>query len=475
MRSYVRIALCYSSQGKDVKTIETRLMNFFVAKIHQRPFLAGNVIQDQTSKQTGKLKIRFTRSDVDDWKPYFNHLSEADIPTYQDLDERGMPPSTFVGHKLNPLPDSPDEDAAAAFAVQATFIAGGVIVVIYMHHSVGDAHGFGLLMSAAAEAKTYMGDTLGTNAAAETLSRQNLSQANGVKSQPRLHPEWATLCAHLSNLYIIDGSALTLTEHNKEASGHRISANEHEKPTKSTWSKWRSSIFSFSHKRLIQLKKDLGRKLEPGNSDHPPFLSTFDCIAALFWMSVSRARFSQNNAVATFTGLSTLATAVDIRRKVKPAVPDNYIGNAVTLKTVSMAISRLLQPPSSSSCACYVASALRKAILEVDDHYTRSAISIINSCDDVRRTNLTDLDLGKDLVVTSLAGLPVITSDLGMGLGPPRWVRKPSTKPQGPGVIVLPSCVGSEVTEVMLQLESGEMDRLLADETFMDFVDRQVE
>jgi hypothetical protein len=117
-------------------------------------------------------------------------------------------------------------------------------------------------------------------------------------------------------------------------------------------------------------------------------------------------------------------------------VAEDSFGNACSLNTTALPFNALEKPLSDLPALCRVASAIRRAILEVDDEHVRSAIAVVNEVDDVRMTNLAELDLRRDVVGTSLKDLPVGEADLGMGLGAPMWVRKPSTVKQGPGLTV---------------------------------------
>jgi hypothetical protein len=83
-------------------------------------------------------------------------FDEATFPhTYQQLKQNGMPPSafkctTFVPEDLANWPGVPsngegkvdfDRSDAPAMRIQAFFIPGGLVLSMYMHHSVVDFSG----------------------------------------------------------------------------------------------------------------------------------------------------------------------------------------------------------------------------------------------------------------------------------------------------------------------------------------------
>jgi trichothecene 3-O-acetyltransferase len=449
MRSYVRICLCYPVEDAGLSAIEDRLTTFFISHVRNRPFLAGTVHMVQKPSQAGLLEVRCTRGDVDDWQPIVKHLSKVDFPySYQELADIGMPPTVFIGNVLNPLPDAPVENGAPTFGVQANFIEGGLFVAVYVHHSVADGTSIGSLISPIAgdsPLSSYSAQTLPIAAVAESQVRQHLSTTNGVSPNPSLHPEWRVSS---------DNVHCQQSAHGAE-----------------------SRVFSFGVHQLEDLKRTLVQVLDPRDPRHAPFLSMQDCLAALVWIGVSQARKAANGPTSNIQTDSALVMPVNIRSKVKPALARDYFGNACSLKSVTLPFETLLSPLDGDNVAamCLVASTIRNEISKVDDAYTRSAIAHINSCRDVRETNSPIFGLETDLIYTNLAGLPVETSDLGLGLGPPQWVRKTNTKAQGPGCIVLPKRGEQGLWEIMLQLEHRDMASLLRNQKFMQFVARVTE
>jgi trichothecene 3-O-acetyltransferase len=442
MRSYVRLCLCFPVQKADLGSIEEKLRNIFTCHVYNRPFLAGNVHLVQGAEQSGLLELRCTRGDLEDWQPIVKHLSKPEFPyRYQELTDAGMPSSAFIGNVLNPLPDAPDSHVASAFRVQANLIQGGLIVALYLHHSVADGTSIALLLVPITEvplSSSHGVQSLPTVTAAESRMREGLSVTNGVSANPTLHPEWDSPYARA-----------------KQPASPPVAV---------------SRVFSFCENQLDKFKNALIQALDAKIQDHSRFLSTQDCLAALIWTSVTKARARKADSPATMH--SILAMPVNIRTKVDPPLPPSYFGNACSLKLIALPFSRLLCNLDDIPAICLVASAIRNEIAKVDDSYARSAIAYINSCEDVRETNLAALDLETDLIYTNLSALPMEESDLGLGLGVPQWVRKPSTKPQGPGCIVLPKRVEQGLWEVMVQLEHRDMEGLLGDEGFRQFVVR---
>lgn len=446
MRSYVRICLCFEAQDVDFSLFELNLSTFFRSKLRLMPYLAGRVVPIQGHEWRGSLELRYTQEEVDLWRPITTHLSEDDFAhSYESLSSAGMPPGAFIGNVLNPLPDSPPEVEAPVFCVQANFIDGGLLLNLYLHHSVSDGTGLGLLIHGLPEKideRDYADFDLSAIAETESQCRRVLSLTHSARPNLSLHPEW--------------------------------SANRHESHSKqlSVSPVTESRMLSFSLPKLDRLKRSLSQELDVENPLHSRYLSTNDCFTALIWTGISRARMPRSDPSNT---ASTLAMPVSIRDAIKPPLPADYFGNACILKLISLSMHELLADVNNTAAMCFVASAIRRGVLEVDDDSVRSAIATINSSDDVRDTNQAGLDLTTDLVVTSLATLPINASDLGLGLGNAQWVRKTSTTAQGPGCIVLPKRLDDGVWEVMMQLDPADMACLLLDEGFSAYVERVTE
>lgn len=69
------------------------------------------------------------------------------------------------------------------------------------------------------------------------------------------------------------------------------------------------------------------------------WVSTTDCLCAMLWLAIMRARCWRlgRNATARFT------TAVDARRRLSNPLP-NYFGNLIVAAVATMSINELVQP-----------------------------------------------------------------------------------------------------------------------------------
>jgi hypothetical protein len=309
---------------------------------------------------------------------------------------------------LSLCPDAPDSDFAPVFRVQATFIKGGVLESIYLHHSVGDAGSLGLLMCRPLSG--FQGEDLATQVKEESRRREVLLDSKGAELDLCKHSQWRNVIKSLIQGKHFRGiSASGETVRSSKRSGiHDCAPQPHACPKKLEEShNWRSVIFSFTDARLKGLKEKMSEILpkekHSGSFENAPYLSTEDCLKALLWMRITHARAHLLPDLHNHENISMLGP-VTIRGRM---VAEDSFGNACSLNTTALPFNALEKPLSDLPALCRVASAIRRAILEVDDEHVRSAIAVVNEVDDVRMTNLAELDLRRDVVGKSLKDLPV--------------------------------------------------------------------
>jgi hypothetical protein len=145
-----------------VQTLSEAL-RFTLAKF---PFLAGTIGPADT-EDTGRLSLRYPTEGVDLQRTglFASRKLSGNEYTYAQLKEAGMPPSAFQGSDFCPdvlrnrkpaIPDNaegimPCTHQTPVLAVQAFFIPGGLVLSIYVQHSVLDCCGISTLWKNFAE------------------------------------------------------------------------------------------------------------------------------------------------------------------------------------------------------------------------------------------------------------------------------------------------------------------------------------
>ncbi|KAK5123345.1 hypothetical protein LTR85_002776 [Meristemomyces frigidus] len=443
LRTYIRYCLCYPSQDAEITEVTEKLLTAVKRTVTHIPILAGTVQSVDADGQRGRLEVCVTLDQVNSFQPAFkHHRANLQVPPYEELSAAEMPPMSLMGDVFTPLADLPDSQSSPAFAIQANFIRGGVIVALYLHHSVADIHGMAQVMrqlSSDLPSRKLSDSDLRRDAMEQSRLRDRLSGSRGVRAEAAAHPEYnQTFTDETSNVSHVQGR------------------------------RGCSRVVGFDL-TLVEATKDLindkfHNHWYDGRSVH---ISGFDCIAAILWKATNRASWPHGAPHESQT--STLIIPVNIRNRVEPPLDVDFFGNAGVHASTHAAIVRLGMPLELTSVQ-HAASLIRTSTANVNEHYVRTAIAAINQREEVMENRIPSHRFDTSLVITSWADLPLHEAHLGLGLGKPEWGRKLGRNHSAYGCIVLPVKREKRVWEVTVQLTEDVMERLLKDEGFMKFV-----
>ncbi|KAK1084554.1 hypothetical protein LTR33_002598 [Friedmanniomyces endolithicus] len=455
IRCYIRYCLCFPCNATEVDTAVASLHKAVERLVTHLPILAGNIRPvpepdpGLPPAQKGRLQAQVSLQDTSDFRATVRKLDQDESRhTYSHLAQSRMPPAHLTNAALTPLPDAPDNDAKSApiFAAQANVIEGGLLVALYLHHSVADIHGLAqiiqLLSSSNTATRTLSDDTLRTDAKTQSTLRARLSGTRGAnKANPTEH----------------NSGAATLRQEPSQLTGQERGV---------------CHILAFHLVTLEQTKEALNARFHDFHGDQPIHISAFDCLAAILWKAITRAsrpRGPPENEPGRFVELTI---PVGIRSRLPSSnLPRDYFGNAV-LPAETYARTAELSTPSDLVTLAHTARLVRVAVHRVTEGVTQAKIATINSLENVAEAAVSNRRFDANLVVTSWADLPSTEegAGLGLGLGAPAWGRKIGRAHEGFGCIFLPLGREEGVWEVQVTLTEEVMERLLADEGLMRFV-----
>ena len=445
--SYIRLVLSFpfTATSSSVKALTESLQVGIDHVVSQIPFLAGTLHPQEDASETGRSHVIYPAS-----SPKV-HLRVLDLPSfphdYAALSAAKVPPSE-LSNELAPVPAFADPLSAPfpVFAIQATFIPGGVLLCVCVHHFIMDGTGFGAFLGLLADSCR----SGGTSSCPDIQKIQDRAPCMLGLSEgeiPKEHPEYK----------VVDLDAQPQVQSAPPAI-----------PSMTT------RLFEFSTSSLTKLKDDITTHIHPTNHHSlPSFASTNDCLTALLWTSITRARQSST------TTHSRLGMAVNGRRHLP--VIQAHLSNVNLFATASLPTS-LLSSPSPADLTT-TALTIRHAITAINSYHIRSTISLILSQRNIKSLTYGFHNfLGPDLAVTSWENIGVYGHDWGCGLGKPERVRPVTGGPPGfDGLaIVLPRKVsegeGGEKPglEVMVGLKAEDMERLEGDEVWKRYCDGKV-
>ncbi|KAI4616902.1 hypothetical protein J4E83_006484 [Alternaria metachromatica] len=436
--------------------------------LNKFPFLAGTLTL--ADREAGKLALHYPAEITS------KHLSrvfrskqipyhEKNFPhTYEQLKRDGMPPSAFessmfVPEDLAEYPGIPkdgegkvdfDKSDAPAMRTEAFFIPGGLVLSMYMHHSVFDFSGVTLFWQTFAENVS-------------SLSKQQLFEEHKIMHMESVADKQSQMRKAVDEqIKPPQGSASA----DCYCDGPPRYLQTLPKETKCT-----QRLFVIPASRVRKYRETL-RTQFPENT--PPTMC--NVLAALVWTHVTRARASR----LTKCGLTetSIGIATDLRRRQRPPVSTDYTGNMALFSRGTMNVSDLTKEDRvTKSTIINVINTIKSTILDVDDEWVNRHLTFFKSIEQITDTEVAlALKFGSDIYISSWLnfgadiswGIP--GTDLGKDslAGRPEFIRR-SYGPGDGGMIFLPrrrQTANQEEApfEILVRLAEEDMTRVLEEE-----------
>ncbi|KAI8261140.1 Trichothecene 3-O-acetyltransferase TRI101 [Colletotrichum sp. SAR11_239] len=400
----------------------------------------------QINDETGQHNIKTTDNDVVELSvQYHDGPDDNYVPSYAALEKDAFPPMLLDSKKLLPrimtekqnLTQHGDfhEDDAPVTMFMVTFIRGGLVIGVGLHHLATDVSGLdGFLESWAANTKRLVAGLPLAPFDHSIMDRALLTHYGPAPDAKR----WTELDQRLKTVKLLDTAPQPPPPEFKMPATSEV-------------------LFHFPRSKINQLKANASR------TDPNTWISSYDAIMALCWRCVSRARQSSVTGDTT----TTLMFAVNGRGRLKPPLSKHYVGNVATLSWSELTFDEVVAPGAFPRLAALV----RAANVEVDNDVYRSVVEWVAGVPDKRRVAFNmNAFLGPDVVGSSWQGLSAHqTWDFGFGTS--KAIRWP--KPDLDGfVFYYPSRnTGDpdEGVEMVACLEDSAMQKLLEDPEWLNY------
>jgi len=460
MRSYMRTALCFPLDDAARPAAARHLRAALSRLARQRPDFAGRV---RTGPAGAKQGYVFLETGPDDEIPFEAHDISADFGyTFPQLRDADFPPGAFVQPYLG-VPCDMRKPVSVA-VVRAFFIAGGLVLAIFFHHSFADGDCLRLFVESIA-AQTR-GDPVGPAAARPPPPKgsDGVFDAAGFSAAAprdvsaddvrRLAPEYALL-----------ETPCGPTVPRPRPGG--VPAEQIKKTGKT---------FVFDNRALAALRAAVQ---EQTGAVRPP--SNYVALATLAWAHVTRARLRDVEYVPK-GGLDTparLQTMVNWKARASAARSAGYFGNATIVAVTQLSTRRVVDGCGSPRALGALAAAVEATIAGVDDGFVERRTRLFEALPDPRRLGL-DFD-------------PRTPQDLGFNTwryfgADTRWRLAGDEGEEAPaaamrrvqeawnmsGALILPARRGSAVHELLVTLPATAMELLCKDGAWMRWVARTV-
>ncbi|CAI6342351.1 unnamed protein product [Periconia digitata] len=414
------------------------------------PFLAGTV--QPANSESGKLSVTYERVVPDVITANLFSASSILPPkecfhTYKQLKRDGMPQSFFTGEMFcpNALRNHPGvlrnaegimdcKHAVPVLAVEVFFIAGGLVLSMYSHHSVCDGVGMHNFWKHFA-ANVYC-------------------QRSG-----RLPPSLESFIDESTLRLQIDSNIPTFGK----APRVGVYGPCNYTPTLPDTAPCTARIFALSAERIRAMRDELGRLVKTVTP-----ITQCNILAALVWIHVTRARHKrlvQHGHTDTRIGI-----AVNLRERVKPQLQPSYMGNMALMARATASIARFNAESCVTSATIVPAiQAINGAISNATNAWAQRHFAYFQSIDRIIDTEISlQFNRGPDLYITSWMhfGAEYEWDIPGTTSKSPEYIRRTHSPSDG-GVIIMPrrievdTCGREAPYEVLIRLASEDMGGLV--------------
>lgn len=456
-RIYVRKLYCFSfpDPSRRAEAVDALHHGISVA-VARWPFLTGAVGPAMQSPRRNAVDLVYkTDSEGEPVRDILviKELSHDEFPfTYSQLAEAGMPPSKMTKEKLSAVPEHPKAgETRPAFSVQASFFEGGLILCVASHHTVFDGNSVRQFLKAFTSA---MVDPPNAHAIRKVPFPRRIEYVEGncTNCSGKCLEVFPELDAREPAVIDVDLSA----------------------PRLST-----ARVLTFSAPHVESLKAAVTQQLalvaEMGS-----WVSTYDCLAGLIWVAVTRARQHRLSPDSTVK----FGMAVDIRSKTDPPLSIDYFGNGIVHTLATSTVAELTSTMDHDSgidvemqnesaidmkTIALAASRIRVSVLKVDKHYVQDRLHVFSQIADPTFT----ATAYKKALDMSNTGIDMSSwqdqgADLDFGIpgasSKPEFVRKTFSGNEG-ACNILPRKGGSKGNanwEVLLGLSVADMEAVCA-------------
>lgn len=451
LRTYTQIVLAFPlAQSASASIIYQHLRHSLTRVGQEFPLLACNVHLEKS--RFGEEA--FILPSLDE----IPLLTEIDGADYASLAARGFPAEDFIhsGLDLNSTLNLQEGPVPVAH-VRAKFVDGGVLLMLSLHHTMGDGYCLGLF------AEAFSAATRRGRIAVEYSSPVlRLPQDEDVSSETLL-----TLSRHCPEYEVLLNPNSGPSLPDKLPGG--VPSQEIPGAAK---------IFAFKIDQIENLRSMVQAIFGP--VARKP--SAFVCLAALTWAHVTRARRKSEPGLAPPCGnadVAKLFTPIDFRRRFHDET-EEYFGNAiVTVPTQSLVeeVESACGDQNMASLAKVVAQ-IATTISDVDQAAVLRREALFKRVGDYRRLVLSqDRSLPVQLQFNSWRyfGGNDVWNMPGMGNKKPDSVRRIQGGVSLGNALILPLSSESEVYELLLQCPQASMATLLRDDEWMHWVHHVIE
>ncbi|KAF9768428.1 hypothetical protein IL306_014283 [Fusarium sp. DS 682] len=349
--------------------------------IYEHPHLSGVIRKDETGRNAIEIQ-EAPHAGTNFW--YQDHRDDPEVPSYQELKDNGWPFGDGEDDglsKLRPKDFPYVEDGDPIIAPQFNVVKGGIVLTMSIAHAIGDLVQFMDFLRSWAENTTAVATArvngqpvppLPQQISAHLMDRSLL--APDVQVEEDLD-KLATRAAKLPHLDMLDPrrpeeiaeKVSTLFTKARLTNDDLVRFAEDELRTLS------SSVWTFSQSSMKELQHMIQEVLPKGTK-----VSSTDCLTAFAWNRFFAAKYAPGlSGPYPLPETSKIVFAGNIRRRLTPPLPHNYMPAAVDLFPVVLNTSDFISPDPKA--LAHVALAIRNSNNEWSEEVFRETLEIAQS------------------------------------------------------------------------------------------------
>lgn len=450
-RVYIRYALTFACHADQADAATENLQKAVKRLVNEVPMLAGTVSTNDDQKPI----VDVTLGQVDGFEPRIAHLEDTH-QSYLIVHRQGVAPRQISGPALTPLEDTPSSDTNPSCAIQANFIDGGLVLVIYLHHAIADIRGISTilrLMSEGLPLRRLSQESLGHDAAIDSQARARLSNGSGA-------PAFLSLARDVEQRQRQERQ-----EQDQPSDASEEGEDDIDDDSSVDASLNRAVVFRFKLNNIARTTELVNSRRALRGISPVDNVTPREVLIAILWRAYARARWPTR--AADDAAQTSISFPVDIRSHLVPPLEPHWLGNAEVSAIGNenlLLLGGRYDVTTIERTATIIHSSAKAA---ASDLLARSRIEMMNAGDGSQNR------LDAQLIVHDWTSVPLMSDqemDLGLGLGRPDAIRRTGRSFGVNEMILLPVNEPVQAWEVQVELRRDWMAGMMGDEALRGFL-----
>ena len=443
------------------------------------PYIKGEILSTVADPEgRGRLSIRWSATDKNielteaRVEPDGEGQTALSLVSFDELKKTGAPLRYFPNH-LNPLPSwaAPDTNVNhPVLAVNYTLVKGGVVLGVGIHHGVMDLPGLGLFIRLWADCTRLHG---------HDIPKEAIPVMDEPLHRGRLLRLAAGLSAECENIKSDDVRLGQLLERHPElrlrpdlktTSGPSHGPSQPLPPAS-------AKVFAFDWSKVDSVKTAIQEHAErSGMLLEAEWLTTVNVLRTIIWICIVQVRAERRGRLDS--AVSAVSFAIDGRKKMGLA-EGPFLGNAFFFGRTEMVVSEFKKADlafdgtAASGAPCPDLNCLARLVKAIAHSHQQLTLERMAEVIDLmdRAPNVRDLipnrDMmdGPDVLIVDWGKTPLLSSDFGVGVGEPQFLRLVPGGGRDGHAMILPRNAervgkGPERVDVLVAMRSEDMAAL---------------